>query len=71
LAQLLVAALTEAAGDGAALVSVEITRIAPGDATRVEARVERATRTLKFMAAEAADATGARVAQATSVHKLG
>lgn len=60
-----------AAEKDAPLVSVEISWLAAGGVTRVEPRVARKTRTLLFMSAEAFGADGARVATASSVHRLG
>ncbi len=66
----LIEALNAAAGADAALVSVEITMLAAGEAARVETHVTRKTRTLAFMSAECWGASGERVATAASVHKV-
>jgi hypothetical protein len=75
LAALLVEALDQAAaraaGSGAALLSVEISLLAPAVPAAIETRVQRQTRTLLFLEAEARDPAGARLATAASVHKLG
>jgi len=53
-----------------ALVSVTIEMLAHADAGSVETNVVRKTRTLVFMSAEFKSDAGARIANATSVHKL-
>jgi hypothetical protein len=54
----------------AALASVAIDVLSAGDIALVEVRVERQTRTLLFLSADARDTAGARIASASSVHKL-
>lgn len=54
----------------AGLVSVAIDILAPGDVARIDPRIDRQTRTLLFLSADARDAAGARVASASSVHKI-
>ena len=66
----LIEALNEAAGAGAALVSVEITMLAAGEVARVETHVTRKTRTLAFLSTECWGASGERVAAAASVHRV-
>lgn len=68
LESLTVAAEREA--NGAALVSATFEILAATEATRVEARVVRKTRTLLFMGAEATSTTGDRVAVASAVFKI-
>jgi hypothetical protein len=53
-----------------ALVSVTIDMLAAADAGTVEPRLTRKTRTLVFMSAEFATDAGAKVATASSVHKV-
>jgi hypothetical protein len=69
----LVAALTqhvaEAVGPEARLVTASFDLLAPGEAARVDARIERKTRTLVFAAADAFSAEGAHLAAASSVHR--
>lgn len=69
LAARLIEALNEAAGAGAALVSVEITLLARAEIARIETQTARRTRTLVFQSAEALAANGQRIARAASVHK--
>jgi hypothetical protein len=59
-----------AAEKDAPLVSVEISWLTAGGVTRVAPRVVRKTRTLLFMSADAFGADGARVASASSVHRV-
>ena len=74
IARLMIARLealaAETAGAGASLVSVAMEKLRDGEVTRVEAKVERKTRTLLFLSAEAFTAAGARIATATSVHRV-
>ncbi len=74
IAQRIVAALTgaarEAVGAPAPLISVEITWIAAAPSARIETRIGRKARTLLFMSADVHAADGARIASASSVHKL-
>jgi len=53
-----------------ALVSVTIDMLARADAGAIETKVVRKTRTLVFMSAEFVSDAGARIANATSVHKV-
>jgi hypothetical protein len=53
-----------------ALVSVTIDMLARADAGMIETRLVRKTRTLVFMSAEFVSDTGAKVAAASSVHKV-
>lgn len=55
---------------GADLVSVELNFLGAGEIARIDVRTERRTRTLAFLVADAFDQTGARVASASSVHKI-
>ncbi len=66
----LIEALTREAGVGASLVSVSLEMIATSDVADVSVRVERKTRTLLFLSADATGVDGALIAEATSVHKL-
>ena len=70
LTEALAQAAAHAAGGPAPLLSVSIEIISPGDAAKVETRVERKTRTLAFMSAEAFTADAKRIASATSVHTI-
>jgi hypothetical protein len=64
-------ALVASAGDGAELVSAEITIVARREISgEVRVSTDRKTKSLLFLSAQAHDASGARVAMATSVHKL-
>ncbi|HWA01710.1 MAG TPA: hypothetical protein VG841_15485 [Caulobacterales bacterium] len=66
----LAAAADDAAGGATQLVSIAIELTSREAVARVETRAERKTRTLAFMSADAFDAEGARVASATSVHRI-
>ncbi|MGE0529731.1 MAG: hypothetical protein AB7G40_15685 [Hyphomonadaceae bacterium] len=74
LAALLVDALNAAATREAdaetALVSVNIDILAPAANGAIEVILQRKTRTLVFMKAEARNAAGEPIAAASSVHKL-
>ena len=59
----------EAGGDGT-LTSFAFEVVGDGAALRAEARVERKTRTLLFMSAEAFNADGGRVAVASAVCRI-
>ncbi|MES1197417.1 MAG: hypothetical protein ABUL55_02220 [Pseudomonadota bacterium] len=63
-------AAAEAAGATAPPISVSIEFVGVGEAADLKTRVERKTRTLVFMAGEAFNADGARIASATAVHKI-
>jgi hypothetical protein len=73
IASRLIAALTqhvaEKVGAESRLVTASFDVLARGDAARVDARVERKTRTLVFAAADAFSADGAHIAAASSVHR--
>lgn len=64
------AAADREAGAKTALVSVSIEMLTRADAGSVETRVQRKTRTLVFMSAEFTSDAGARIANASSVHKV-
>ena len=64
------AAATREAGVETALVSVNMDMMAPAANGAIEVAVERKTRTLVFMKAEARDAADERIATASSVHKV-
>ncbi|WP_395644842.1 hypothetical protein [Terricaulis sp.] len=64
------AAADREAGAKTALVSVNIEMLTRADAGSVEVRVARKTRTLVFMSAEFNTDGGAKVANASSVHKV-
>lgn len=64
------AAADREAGAKTALVSVTIEMVTRADAGSVETRVQRKTRTLVFMGAEFTTDGGAKVANASSVHKV-
>jgi hypothetical protein len=74
LAALLVDALNRAAtreaGAETALVSVNMDTLAPAASGALEVALERKTRTLVFMKAEARNAAGEPIAAASSVHKV-
>ena len=74
LAALLVDALntaaTREAGAETALVSVNMDILAPAASGALEVALERKTRTLVFMKAEARNAAGEPIAAASSVHKV-
>ena len=73
IAAALVAKLNEAAaasGARAALVSVAIEMLHAGAIASIETKIDRATRTLLFMGAEAYGPDRMRVASATSVHRI-
>jgi|CXWL01.1.fsa_nt_gi hypothetical protein len=59
-----------AAAEGAPLVSVEITWLGTAPLARVDAKIVRKTRTLLFASADALAADGARLASASSVHRV-
>lgn len=58
------------AGAQTALVSVTLDMLARADTGSIEAKLVRKTRTLVFMSAEYRSDAGARIATASSVHKL-
>jgi hypothetical protein len=58
------------AGAKTALVSVTIDMLAGADAGAIEAHVVRKTRTLLFVSAEFTTDAGAKIATASSVHKI-
>jgi hypothetical protein len=64
------AAADREAGQKTALVSVTIDMLTRADAGRVEVSVTRKTKSLVFMGAEFVSDAGARIATASSVHKL-
>ena len=64
------AAADREAGAKTALVSVTIDMLARADAGRIDVKLVRKTRTLVFLTAEFVSDSGARIANATSVHKL-
>ncbi len=70
LTEALEAAATEVAGAPTALVSVEVTVLTPGAGGTPIVHLTRKTRTLAFMRAEYLGASGAKVAIASSVHKV-
>lgn len=74
IASRLIAALTERVaeevGAEARLVTASFDILAQGEPARVDARVERKTRTLVFAAADAFSAEGAHIAAASSVHSI-
>lgn len=57
--------------DKASLVTVGIEMLAAATDGRTEVSVARRTRTLLFLSAEFRDNAGARIATASSVHKIG
>lgn len=67
-AELSAAATREA--PGAELVSVELNFIDAGDVAEIRTKVERRTRTLAFVTADAFDQNDARIASGSSVHKI-
>jgi hypothetical protein len=64
------AAADREAGAKTALVSVQIDMLTAADAGSIEARLQRKTRSLVFMAAEFTTDAGAKIATASSVHKI-
>lgn len=64
------AAADREAGAATALVSVTIEMLARADAGAIETTLVRKTRTLVFISAEFRNDAGARIATASSVHKL-
>jgi ABC-type uncharacterized transport system YnjBCD ATPase subunit len=68
-ARTLVQALEAAAGSGASLVSAEVSMLAAEPLARVDTAITRRTKTLIFARAQAIGASGAAVAEASSVHK--
>ena len=64
------AAADREAGSKTALVSVNIEMLALADAGSIETQLVRKTRTLVFLSAEFATDAGAKIATASSVHKL-
>ena len=70
LVEALAAAADRDAGATTALVSVTVDMLGPAGAGTVETKLVRKTRTLVFMSAEFVSETGARIANATSVHKV-
>ncbi len=69
-AEALIAAAQEQSGGQSALVSMAMEVIGASEAARVEAGLQRKTRTLLFMHADAFAHDGARIATASSVHKI-
>lgn len=66
----LIAAAQEESGGQSALVSMAMEVIDTREPARVETGVQRKTRTLLFMHADAFAQNGARIATASSVHKI-
>jgi hypothetical protein len=64
------AAADREAGAKTALVSVTIDMVAPADSGSITTALTRKTRTLVFLSAEFVTDAGARIAGASSVHKL-
>jgi hypothetical protein len=64
------AAADREAGAKTALVSVSIEMLSRADAGSVDTHVQRKTRTLVFLSADFTTDAGARVASASSVHKV-
>lgn len=64
------AAAEEAAPGNAILVSVHLDFLSQTDIGTIRVAVTRRTKTLLFLRAEYADETGARLAAASSVHKI-
>lgn len=64
------AAADREAGAKTALVSVTIEMLTAADAGQVTTTVVRKTRTLVFLSAEFVTDSGARIAAASSVHKV-
>ncbi len=64
------AAADREAGAKTALVSVTIDMLAAADAGTIEPRLARKTRTLVFMEAVFTADSGAKIATASSVHKV-
>lgn len=58
------------AGASTALVSITMNVLSAEPAANVAAALTRKTRTLLFLSADAFDAKGERVAEASSVHKV-
>jgi hypothetical protein len=69
LIEAIAAAAREAAGE-TRLVSFAFEPQSAAAPARVEARIERKTRTLVFASAEAFDADGLRIATASAVHHI-
>lgn len=63
-------AAAQAAGAPCALVSMSWELLAAPASGAVETRIERRTRTLVFANAAFVDAAGARIASASSVHRV-
>jgi len=70
LTEALDAAANDAAGGPTQLVSVAIEMVGAANFGVINTAVSRKTRTLVFASAELVDDAGARVAAATSVHKI-
>ena len=64
------AAANREAGAKTALVSVNIDMLTPADAGTVTTQLSHKTRTLVFLGAEFRTDSGARIAIASSVHKV-
>lgn len=64
------AAANREAGAATQLVSVNIDMVAPADAGAINVALTRKTRTLVFLNAEFVTDSGARIANAASVHKI-
>lgn len=64
------AAADREAGARTALVSITIDMLARADAGAIETKLTRKTRTMVFMSAEFVSDSGARIAIASSVHKI-
>jgi hypothetical protein len=64
------AAADREGGAKTALVSVTIDMLAPADVGAIEVSLTRKTRTLAFLTADFVGEGGARIATASSVHRL-
>lgn len=64
------AAADRDAGAKTALVSVTVDMLARADGGTIETKLVRKTRTLVFMSAEFVTDSGARIATASSVHRV-
>lgn len=63
-------AAAKTANPAASLVSMELSLVGESPQGEIRTRIARQTRTLLFMEAELFDASGARTAAASSVHKI-
>lgn len=70
LTEALVAAAHAEAGAETEFVSVNVTLLRRAEIAAIAHTIERRSRTLLFLSAEASDAQGERIAIASSVHKL-